>query len=124
MVIVQEEGAAGLQAGTFDTIVCLSVTKWVHLNGGDEALQALLAKVWRLLAPGGRFLLEPQPWRSYLAAVHKQGRAAQKPVGDASICSHCAMHPPALLCAAGGAPLCAWQHSLLHMCEQDLHQHE
>ncbi len=60
-----------LEPGSFDTITCFSVTKWVHLNGGDEALQALLAKVYSLLAPGGRFILEPQQWVSYRKALRK-----------------------------------------------------
>ncbi|KAB1200584.1 putative RNA methyltransferase At5g51130 [Morella rubra] len=46
----------------YDTILCLSVTKWVHLNWGDELHYI---KVWRLLLPGGVFVLEPQPWKSY-----------------------------------------------------------
>ncbi|CAK0784799.1 hypothetical protein CVIRNUC_008003 [Coccomyxa viridis] len=66
-----------LQAGAFDTITCFSVTKWIHLNGGDEALQALLAKVYTLLSPGGRFILEPQQWVSYRKAVRKPGVSAQ-----------------------------------------------
>ncbi|PKI76260.1 hypothetical protein CRG98_003371 [Punica granatum] len=49
----------------YDTILCLSVTKWVHLNWGDEGLISLFSKVWQLLQPGGVFVLEPQPWRSY-----------------------------------------------------------
>ncbi|KAB1200581.1 putative RNA methyltransferase At5g51130 [Morella rubra] len=49
----------------YDTILCLSVTKWVHLNWGDEGLITLFSKVWRLLLPGGVFVLEPQPWKSY-----------------------------------------------------------
>lgn len=49
----------------YDTIVCLSVTKWVHLNWGDEGLISLFAKIWRLLEPGGILVLEPQPWESY-----------------------------------------------------------
>ena len=89
---MQDEGTEGLEPGSFDTVVCLSVSKWVHLNGGDEALQALFARVWRLLAPGGRFLLEPQPWRSYLAAVHKQGRAAPRPV-RACVATCCCSNP-------------------------------
>ena len=64
----------GLQRGTYDTILCLSVTKWVHLNGGDAALHALLEHICELLAPGGRLILEPQPWSSYQAAVHKPVR--------------------------------------------------
>ena len=60
-----------LEPGSFDTITCFSVTKWVHLNGGDEALQALLAKVYSLLAPGGRYILEPQQWVSYRKALRK-----------------------------------------------------
>lgn len=49
----------------YDTVLCLSVTKWVHLNWGDEGLITLFAKIWRLLRWGGILVLEPQPWASY-----------------------------------------------------------
>ncbi|KAG6589936.1 putative RNA methyltransferase, partial [Cucurbita argyrosperma subsp. sororia] len=46
----------------YDTILCLSVAKWIHQNWGDVG--------WRLLPPGGRqggiLVLEP-PWKSYEA---------------------------------------------------------
>ncbi|KAJ9551127.1 hypothetical protein OSB04_015172 [Centaurea solstitialis] len=51
----------------YDTILCLSVSKWIHLNWGDEGLITLFSKVWRLLQPGGVFILEPQPWKSYIS---------------------------------------------------------
>ena len=35
------------------TLPPCSVTKWVHLNRGDEGLQALFASFHRALAPGG-----------------------------------------------------------------------
>lgn len=63
-----------LQPGSLDVVSCLSVTKWVHLNQGDEGLRALFARVAELLLPGGYFLLEPQPWRSYKQALKKQVR--------------------------------------------------
>ena len=50
---------------TYDTILCMSVTKWIHYNWGDEGIINLFRKVYSLLNPGGYFILEPQPWRSY-----------------------------------------------------------
>ncbi|KAJ0261809.1 hypothetical protein HA466_0048560 [Hirschfeldia incana] len=54
-----------LDENRYDTILCLSVTKWVHLNWGDDGLITLFSKIWRLLNPGGIFVVEPQPWKSY-----------------------------------------------------------
>ncbi|XP_010442596.1 PREDICTED: probable RNA methyltransferase At5g51130 [Camelina sativa] len=54
-----------LDENRYDTILCLSVTKWVHLNWGDDGLITLFSKIWRLLQPGGIFIMEPQPWKSY-----------------------------------------------------------
>ena len=55
-------GAAGAQ---YDTVSCFSTSKWVHLNFGDEGVVRLFQRVHACLRPGGRFLLEPQPWSSY-----------------------------------------------------------
>jgi 7SK snRNA methylphosphate capping enzyme len=49
----------------FDTILALSITKWIHLNNGDGGLRFFFNKVYKYLKKGGIFLLEPQPIEGY-----------------------------------------------------------
>ena len=50
----------------YDTILCLSVTKWIHLNFGDEGLLNFFQKFWELANQDGIVILEYQSWKSYL----------------------------------------------------------
>ena len=46
----------------YDVVCLFSVVKWMHLNGGDEAVRNVFRKAYALLRPGGRLVLEPQVW--------------------------------------------------------------
>lgn len=61
----------------YDVVTCLSVTKHVHLQGGDAALLRLFRRAHALLRPGGRFVLEPQPWRTYRKRKHASADSAR-----------------------------------------------
>lgn len=43
----------------------LSITKWIHLHKGDDGIRSFFYSIYASLRSGGRFVLEPQPWRSY-----------------------------------------------------------
>lgn len=63
--VPEGEEAVSSQRPEFDVVLCLSLTKWVQLNWGDEGLKRLFRRLYRHLRPGGMLLLEPQPWASY-----------------------------------------------------------
>ena len=50
---------------SFDTVMALSITKWIQLNWGDEGLLKFFQKCYDVLAPEGCLLLECQSFESY-----------------------------------------------------------
>ena len=58
-----------VQREQFYIILCLSTIKWVHLSFGDIGLKTLLLKVKEQLIPGGLFIFDSQPWKSYKKAL-------------------------------------------------------
>ncbi|KII91331.1 hypothetical protein PLICRDRAFT_173199 [Plicaturopsis crispa FD-325 SS-3] len=52
-------------ADGYDVILAFSISKWIHLNGGDAAITKFFRRVFQSLKPGGAFVLEPQAWDTY-----------------------------------------------------------
>ena len=96
--------AGATVVGRFDVALCLSVTKWLHFNGGDAAVSALFDRVFRTLHPGGLFVLEPQPWKSYRQVFKKPVRCCLPLCGCTS--RHGCATPE---CTFQLTPVCAWE---------------
>ncbi|KAM8972721.1 7SK snRNA methylphosphate capping enzyme [Pelodytes ibericus] len=63
--VLDRDELVEVQQAEYDVILCFSITKWVHLNWGDEGLKRMFRRLYRHLNPGGVLFLEPQPWSSY-----------------------------------------------------------
>ncbi|KAF9983797.1 hypothetical protein BGZ75_004732 [Mortierella antarctica] len=49
----------------WDVIIGFSLTKWIHLHHGDDGIKRFFQDVYKSLAPGGLFLVEPQAYSTY-----------------------------------------------------------
>lgn len=64
--VLSKDDLLKTQKEEYDTILALSITKWIHLNWGDDGLKRFFRRIFLALKPGGRFILEPQAWPSYI----------------------------------------------------------
>ncbi|CAO1378945.1 unnamed protein product [Diamesa serratosioi] len=63
--ILKDINRLEFETAQYDTILCLSVTKWIHLNFGDDGIKFLFQRIYKQLNTNGILILEPQSFKTY-----------------------------------------------------------
>ncbi|KAI9264229.1 Bicoid-interacting protein 3-domain-containing protein [Phascolomyces articulosus] len=53
------------QENKYDTVLALSITKWIHIHHGDKGMKDFFKRIYQVLKPGGILILEPQVYETY-----------------------------------------------------------
>jgi hypothetical protein len=63
--VLENDSLLDMQKEEYDVVLALSITKWIHLNWGDDGLKRFFRRIGKQLRSGGILILEAQPWVSY-----------------------------------------------------------